>query len=193
MKKLSATATLAAVVIALATPVLAQSPGESQGLENVMSAGADHEVLDSMVGTFDVQAKTWADPTAPPVEGTLTATNTWVVDNHYLRMTLDGNIDGDVFSGIGYLGFDLVREGYEMVWMDTVSAGMIWYRGEFDSSGKHMTMRAEVPNPSTGSPSMVEMRTSIQKGGDHVTEVWIPGPGNMMFKTKELRYTRNAQ
>ena len=44
-----------------------------------------------------------------------------------------------------------------------------------------------------GSPSMVEMRISIQKGGDYVTEVWIPGPGNMMFKTKELRYTRNAQ
>lgn len=190
MKKSISKVVLAAAVIAMAAGVSAQGSDVSPGMENVMSAGADHKALDSMIGTFEVKAKTWAYSTATPVESTFTATNAWVLGNRYLETRLEGSVEGDDFSEIGYLGFDAVRKGYEAVRMDTENAGMVWYRGEFDASGQQMTLRAEVPDPRSGLPSMRELKISIEGGGDHVVEVWVPGPENMLFKMKELRCTR---
>lgn len=44
-------------------------------------------------------------------------------------MMLAGKLDGEAFSGIGYIGFDNVTKLYEATWMDTGSTGMTWYKG----------------------------------------------------------------
>jgi hypothetical protein len=184
-------AVLAAALVGLSAVAFAGNLSDAETLDLGMTPGGEHAALNSMVGTFDVHVKVWADPSATPVEETLSCINSWVLDGRWIRSTLAGDVAGEPFNGIGFYGFDRIRQKYEAVWMDTGSTGLVYYKGEFDSDN-HMTMRAEVPNPLTGDPTLLELRVTIGKNGEQVTEMWGTGMGDMMFKMMELTYTRKA-
>jgi len=184
-------AVLVAALISLATFSFAGSSSDAEILDLGMTPGGEHAALNSMIGTFDVKVTVWTDPSAAPVEETLSSINAWVLDGRWIRTTLAGHIAGEPFNGIGFYGFDKIRQKYEAVWMDTGSTGMVYYKGEFDSDD-HLTMKAEVPNPLTGEPTLLELRITIDSNGDHVTEMWGTGMGDVMFKMMELRHTRKS-
>jgi len=185
-------AVLAVALVGLSTAAPAGNLSDAESLDLGMTPGGEHAVLSSMIGTFDVDVTVWTDPSAAPVKETLSAINTVVLDGRWIRTTLAGNIAGEPFSGIGFYGFDTIRQKYEAVWMDTGSTGLVYYKGEFDSDN-HLTMRAEVPNPLTGDPTLLELRITIADNGDHVTEMWGTGMGDVMFKMMELRHTRKTK
>jgi hypothetical protein len=66
-------------------------------------------------------------------------------------------------------------------------------RSEFDDSGTHIALRAEVRDPRTDMPSLREMKISIDTDGAHTIEVLAPGPGNMMFTTKKFQFTKTSR
>ena len=194
---------LLATVLCLANPACAKDTGQAaasapsketavgMALERAMTPGEGQKRLEAMVGTFDVAIRTWVDPAKPPIESSATSVSVWVLDKRYIQMMLAGKLDGEAFSGIGYIGFDNVTKLYEATWMDTGSTGMTWYKGGFDASGKSATMKASVPDTLTGKPTPLELRMKISADGGHVTELWGKGLGNKMFKMMELRYTRS--
>jgi len=185
-------AVLAAVLVGLSGAALAGDLSDAETLDLGMTPGGEHATLSSMIGTFDVDVTVWTDPSAAPVEETLSCIRAWVLDGRWIRSTLAGHIDGEPFNSLCYYGFDTIRQKYEAVCMDTGSTGLVYYKGEFDSDN-HMTMRAEVPNPLTGEPTLLELRVTIGKNGEQVTEMWGTGMGDMMFKMMELTYTRKAE
>ncbi|MBK7565344.1 MAG: DUF1579 family protein [Propionivibrio sp.] len=194
---------LLATALCLANPACAKDTGQAaasapsketavgMALERAMMPGEGQKRLEAMIGTFDVAIRTWVDPTKPPIESSATSVSVWVLDKRYIQMMLAGKLDGEAFSGIGYIGFDNVTKLYEATWMDTGSTGMTWYKGGFDASGKSATMKASVPDTLTGKPTPLELRMNISADGGHVTELWGKGLGNKMFKMMELRYTRS--
>ena len=103
---------------------------------------------------------------------------------------LAGEVGGEPFSGIGYIGYDNVDKIYQTAWMDTGSTGMTWYKGNMDASGKSAIMKANVANPLTAKPTPLELRLTIESDGSHVTEIWGKGLSAKMFKLMELRYTK---
>ena len=198
---------LLAAIVCLTNPVFAKDAGtaaasastkestkdsaQARALNSAMTPGEGQKRLAAMIGTFNVAIRTWVDPTKPPIESSATSVSVWVLDKRYIQMMLAGKLDGEAFSGIGYIGFDNVTKLYEATWMDTGSTGMTWYKGGFDASGKSATMKASVPDILTGKPTPLELRMNISADGGHVTELWGKGLGNKMFKMMELRYTRS--
>ncbi|MBE2259814.1 MAG: DUF1579 domain-containing protein [Rhodobacteraceae bacterium] len=194
---------LLAAILCLANPVLAKDASqaaanvaakesaEAKALEKAMTPGEGQKRLQAMIGTFDVVIRTWVDPSKPPVESSATSVSAWVLGDRYVQMMLSGDLQGQPFSGIGYIAFDNVSKLYQATWMDNGSTGMIWYQGGFDASGKSATMKGSVPDPLTGKPSPVELRMKVSDDGGHVTELWGKGLGSKMFKMMELRYTRS--
>ncbi|WP_291992987.1 DUF1579 family protein [Candidatus Accumulibacter sp. ACC003] len=174
-----------------AVSVPAKESAEAKALEKAMTPGAGQKRLQAMIGTFDVAIRTWVDPAKPPIESSATSVSAWVLGDRYVQMMLAGDVQGQPFSGIGYIAFDNVSKLYQATWMDNGSTGMIWYQGGFDASGKSATMQGSVPDPLTGKPSPVEMRMHVADDGGHVTELWGKGLGSKMFKMMELRYTRS--
>jgi hypothetical protein len=198
MKLLKRTAGLLATAIWLASPVYAQNVGKSsvneaaavKALQSAMTPGEGQKKLTPMIGTFNVKIRTWISAASQPVESTGTMVSTWVLDGRYVQSMLAGEVGGEPFSGIGYIGYDNVDKIYQTAWMDTGSTGMTWYKGNMDASGKSAIMKATVANPRTAKPTPLELRLMIEGDGGHVTEIWGKGLGAKMFKLMELRYTK---
>ena len=169
----------------------ATEAAEAKALAKAMTPGEGQKRLQAMIGTFDVAIRTWVDPSSPPIESSATSVGAWVLGDRYVQMMLSGDMQGQPFSGIGYIAFDNVSKLYQATWMDNGSTGMIWYQGGFDASGKSATMKGSVPDPLTGKPSPVELRMKLGDDGGHVTELWGKGLGSRMFRMMELRYTRS--
>ncbi|WP_374683318.1 DUF1579 family protein [Accumulibacter sp.] len=164
---------------------------QARALDSAMTPGEGQKRLAAMIGTFNVAIRTWVDPSQPPIESSATSVGAWVLGERYVQMMLAGDLQGQPFNGIGYIGFDNVGKQYQSTWMDSGSTGMTWYKGGFDAGGKSATMKASVPDALTGKPTPVELRVKMNDDGSHVTELWGHGLGKKMFKMMELRYTRS--
>jgi hypothetical protein len=169
----------------------AKESAQARALDSAMTPGEGQKRLAAMIGTFKVAIRTWVDPSKPPIESSASSVSAWVLGERYVQMTLAGDLQGQPFNGIGYIGFDNVGKQYQSTWMDSGSTGMTWYKGGFDAGGKSATMKASVPDALTGKPTPVELRLKMSDDGGHVTELWGHGLGNKMFKMMELRYTRS--
>jgi uncharacterized membrane protein len=195
IRKLAVLAAVSGAVLVLANPVLAAQPAMKdaamiKAVENAMTPGEGQKKLEPMVGTFDVQIRTWVDPSKPPLESHATSVSTWVLGKRYIQSMLSGYMLDEPFDGIGYIAYDNASKTYQAAWMDTGSTGITWYTGRMGASDKSATMKATVTNPLTAKPSPVELRLSIAENGDHVSEIWGQGLGTKMFKMMELRYTK---
>ncbi|WP_313954071.1 DUF1579 family protein [Accumulibacter sp.] len=194
---------LLAAVLCLANPVYAKDASKAaasppakeaaltKALDSAMTPGEGQKRLEPMIGTFNVAIRTWVEPSKPPLESSGTMVSAWVLGNRYVQSMLAGQVNGEPFNGIGYIGFDNVAKAYQATWMDSGSTGMTWYSGGFDAAGKSATMKASVPDVLTGKPSPMELRMKLTEDGGHVTELWGKGLGSTMFKMMELRYTRS--
>lgn len=207
MKGFFHTGLLLAVILALASPLLAQDKKKDgapapvsntaagnaaivKAMDSAMDPGEGQKKLEFLVGTFDVKVRVWLDPSKPPVESTATSVATWVLGNRYVQQMLSGYIMGKPWSGIGYAGFDNISKRYVATYMDTGSTGMEWYTGTMDPDGKLAKMTATIHDAITLKPTKAEMRLSIAANGDHVTELWQQDPTGKMVKVMELQYTR---
>jgi hypothetical protein len=198
VQKLAVLAAVSGAVLGLANPAFAgnadkkdaQATVNAKALESAMTPGEGQKRLEPMVGTFDVQIKTWVDPSKPPIESRATSVSAWVLGKRYIQSMLSGYVLDEPFNGIGYIGYDNASKTYQSVWMDTGSTGITWYTGKMGASGKSAIMKASVTNPLTAKATPVELRLTIEENGNHMTEVWGQGHGTLMFKMMELRYTK---
>jgi hypothetical protein len=116
-----------------------------------------------MVGTFETKVRTWMDPdpTKPPEDTAGSSANTWALGDRYVQMKYEGIMMGETLNGVGFLGFDNVSKKYVSTWMDTAGTGMMWSTGTIDASGKVLSMKAMVNDPSTGKPSPADTKITI--------------------------------
>jgi hypothetical protein len=207
MKRFYRMGLLLAVVLALASPLLAQdkkkegapAPVSStaagnaaivKAMDNAMDPGEGQKKLEFLVGNFDVRVLVWLEPSKPPIESRAVAMSTWVLGHRYIQTMLSGFILGESWNGIGYAGYDNLAKHYVACYMDTGSTGMEWYTGGMAPDGKSATLTATIYSAITLKPTKLEMRLSIGADGDHITELWQAEPSGKMNKIMELQYRR---
>jgi hypothetical protein len=185
------------LVLGLAASAGAQvaiTPADSKAIVKAMDAamepGEGQKKLEFLVGTFDVKVLIWIEPSKPPIESTATSVATWVLGHRYVQQMLSGFVMGEPWQGIGYAGYDNLAKTYVACYMDTGSTGMEWYSGEMDPDGKLAKLTATIYDAMTLKPTKLEMRLSIDPGGDHVTTMWQADPSGQMIKIMELQYKR---
>lgn len=155
----------AALCIALQSHVWSQaqpqSPEEMQKLmekyAEAMKPGEHHKKLDGFVGTWDVKIRMWyAGPDGPVAESTGVAESKWIlgkrfVQDHFkgefLMPTPDGQVNKEMFEGIGMTGYDGIRNVYIGNWADSMSTMMLHFKGSMSQDGKTLTMYAEMDEP----------------------------------------------
>jgi hypothetical protein len=80
--------------------------------------------------------------------------------NRHLEQRYEGTFMGQLFSGLGYSGYDNVAKKHWMNWMDTSSTGVMSMTGKWDTAGKVMTMTGTVIDPMTGKPCKITEKRS---------------------------------
>lgn len=119
--------------------------------------GKEHRRLQEFEGTWDAVAKFQMEPGKPSAESKGVETDKVVCGGFWLVFDYKGEMEGQEFTGHGILGYDIAKKKYVGTWIDSMVTRLDVSEGDFDESGKKLTMHCEGPDPKTG--KMVKMRT----------------------------------
>ena len=168
-------------------------PDEKAMMEAMAKAGTPgeaHKKLEAMVGTFDVRAKMWMDPSKPAEESTGKTESKWVLGNRFVQENFEGTMMGQPFSGMGYWGYDNITKKYTGTWMDSMGTAMMNSTGKMDASGKVMTYTAMMNDPMTGKLCKITEKVTVTDNDHHMMEMWGPDPSGKNYKMMEITYVR---
>jgi hypothetical protein len=161
-------------------------------MELMMKAGTPgdaHKKLDAFVGTWDTKVQMWMMPGADPATSSGTSTNSWLMGGRYLEQRYKGEFSGMPFEGMGYTGYDNVKQQYWGTWMDSMSTGQMTSAGT-STDGKTWNFTATMADPMTGKDSTSSEKITIVDADHHTMEMWSAGPDGKMFKMMEIAYSR---
>jgi hypothetical protein len=194
------TAALAAGAL-MASLVLAEDKPASQKpdpkMEEMMkkaeaasTPGAAHKLLEPLVGEWTAEVKCWMAPDAPPTVSKATAKTSWAMKGRFVQEEFSGEFMGKPFHGLGFIGYDNVRQKYSNVWIDDMSTTVYTSEGDADSDGKVLTLAGTYACAMTGEKHKASRQIyRILSPDRHVFEMYDPSKGDNV-KTMEITYTR---
>lgn len=190
-------ATCAIVLSSLAAVAQEQkmSPEQKAAMEAMVKAatpGEAHKKLSSMAGTWNTKVTMWMQPGAPPQVSTGTSTNKWVLGGRWMQETFDGTFMGKPFHGVGYTGYDNVKEQYVGTWMDTASTAVMTSMGKAEDD-KTYSFTSTIDDPLTKKPMDMKTKVTVTDKNHHTMEMWGPAPDGTQFKMMEITYTRKKK
>jgi hypothetical protein len=171
----------AIICAAIALPLAAQLPTPTP----------EHMKLASQVGTWDaVMEYTEMDGAKAKTKGVSVRKQPlgafWLID------TFKGNVMGQVFRGNGTTGYDPAKKKYVGTWIDSLSPSIMVIEGNYDKSGKVLTMSGMGPGLD-GQPVMHRLVTTIKDANTHIFEMRVPDSDGKYRTTMTIRYTRRTQ
>ncbi|MDZ4773509.1 MAG: DUF1579 domain-containing protein [Planctomycetota bacterium] len=175
---------------ALATHALTiRAQGDMEKVMKLVEPGEAHQLFADKVGKWNLKVKL-TSPGAPEGESDATSEMKWVLDGRFVEENFNGSIAGQGVTGLGYTGYDNMKQKYVGTWMDNTTTGIVSLEGAYDAATKTFTYTGEMQDPVQG--KYVKMRSTekvVDK--DHmVMSTYSPGPDGKEMRMMEVSYTR---
>jgi hypothetical protein len=138
--------------------------------------GEQHKVLEPLVGRFATSNQMWMKPGDKPMQSKGSSENTWVLGGRFVKMDMRGDMGGQPFEGVGYLGYDNVRGEYTGAWLDTMNTGITRSSGQYNPATKTLTESGTFSCPMTGVKDM-HYRAEWKVVDNDTTRYTMYGPG----------------
>lgn len=157
--------------------------------------GEAHARLNALAGRWEAQMTIWHMPGSEPERMTATSRYTWVLGDpesdqgRFLRQEFNGEMMGQPFRGIGYWGYDNLKEQYTCVWMDTMSTSMNVMHGTYRSDDRSVTLRGTYRSPD-GNDWNTRLVLSIPDDNRHTLKYFQSARGIEEYQTMEINFTR---
>lgn len=168
------------------------SPEEQKAMEAFMKSmtpGPQHRELAGRAGKWTFVGKFWTEPGAPPQESRGTSTREAILGGRVLSETIESEMMGMPFRGLGMTGYDNVTQRYWSTWSDTMSTGLMVSYGSCDDGMTRCEFRGSYSDPLTG--KMKETRMTAESAADRETfRSYEQGPDGKEMMTMELVYSR---
>jgi hypothetical protein len=152
--------------------------------------GPEHKVLGGRVGKWNALVRVWNEPGGQPSFDTGTAEIRWILGERYIEETFEGTLLGQPFHGVGFTGFDNIKEKYFTTWMDSGGTGVLHSEGTFDAASQSVTYAGECPDANEW--TYVKCRT-VEKMIDAdlwTAQMYTPGPDGKDFLCLDIAYRR---
>lgn len=151
--------------------------------------GPEHKILAAQVGVWDSSMEVLGPTGWAKSKGTSTRTmlgGFWILDE------FEGEVMGMKFSGRGQSGYDPLKKKYVTTWTDSMSPFLSVMEGNYDDSGKVLTMTGKAVGMD-GKMTDYRYVTTIKNDNEHTFEMFMPGPDGKMMKSMQITYTRRAK
>ena len=159
-----------------------------QAWQEYMTPGPEHAELAEMVGTWNASI---TDYTMGEQKYSGEATFEMILGGRYLKQTMQSEMMGMPWTGVGTTGFDNAAGEYISVWMDSMGTGISVMRGTLIDP-QTVEMKGEMIDPVSKGP--IQMRI-LQKDIDANTvtfEMFMTPPNTPEMKALEIVYTRKV-
>lgn len=155
------------------------------------SPNEHHKSFAGMVGKWNTENTMWMAPGAPPMVSKGTAEISLILDGRFLKQEAKGEFMGGPYSGSGLTGYDNMKKCYVMTWVDNTASGISSAEGNYDMSGKVLTLYGKMDEPTTGEHDK-NVKYVLRKIDDDkfVFEVHDLVIGEPNTKVMEITYTR---
>lgn len=70
-----------------------------------------------------------------------------IMGGHFLQSETTGKAGVKRFEGIGYIGYDNLQEGYDVIWIDNMSTGILRATASYDEDTKVLTEVGQFSDP----------------------------------------------
>ena len=180
----------------------AYGPGEGESakqaamaaMQKAGSPGEAHKALEPFAGTWTYTAQWWTGPDEQPQTMTGTTVNTLIYGGRFLKQEFKGSDTQDgqpPFEGLGFTGYDNLRQEYQTVWFDNMATGMMVGAGKFDDATKSLTDQGEFSCPLTMETHRKFRSVFTVTDPTHtIYENYMSRPEGGEYKAMEIRYTK---
>lgn len=150
-----------------------------------------HRLLEPMVGRWNVSVKGWTKPGDTPQISSGTAETSWILGGRFLKQEFKGSWAGVPFEGLGYTGYDNIRQEFIALWMDNFATGWMKTSGFYNQKFKTFTFTGEFSCPMTGEKAKwVRSELKIKNNDLHIYSSFFKQPDGQEFKAMEITYSR---
>ncbi len=136
---------------------------EAEMMEAMMAMaapGPEHAYLAESVGMWNVSAKMWMDPSAPPENSSALSTIQPILGGIFFMERFQGDMGGMPFDGLLIIGYSNFQEQFMSVWMDSMNTTMSPMTGHRDENGVlHMSGTAIDAMSPEGRPMRLTVET----------------------------------
>jgi len=174
-------ATLLAALSLVAALASAQQP-------RATAPDAEHQLLHSVAGQWNVTQSLWLTPGKPPKVDQGKASLDMVLNGRHLRQNLQ-IADGTGFEGLGYFGYDSTTRQFFSTWMDVNFPGLVVAYGSFDPTAKAVTLRGRMPAAQGGDAVLVREVLTLTDP-DHLRYEFFETHKGIEALAVRLDYTR---
>ncbi len=160
-------------------------------MQKYSSPGPNHLALVASVGRWTFVTRSWMKPGDAPMESTGTSENTMILGGRFLQQTAKSTMGGMPFEGMGFTGYDTIRNEYQSVWMDTMLTGMMIGSGTSDPATKTIKQTGTFACPMTGDKAMwYRTEWKIIDNDNQIFTMFGKGPDGKEMKSMEIVYKR---
>lgn len=148
------------------------------------SPGPEHAKLKALEGTWNFVMKPSEGPEAKGVSVfKLECAGFWLTCDFSCKM-------GDIpFQGKGIDGYDQIKKKYVSVWVDSMTSSPMIFEGDYDASGKVLTMSCKAPGPE-GKPALWRSVSKIISPDEHTFEMFLTPEGGKEASMMIVTYKR---
>lgn len=169
---------------------MAMDPAMQEAMKKSMP-GERHKALEPFVGQFTTTNRMWMKPGEKAHESMGSSDHSWVFGGRFLKMDVRGDMDGQPFEGVGYIGYDNVRGEYTSVWLDNMNTGISRSSGQFDTPTQTLKESGTVSCPMTGEKDMpIRGEWKVIDSNTLMYTMYNPDPNGKEMKGMEITYKR---
>jgi len=170
----------------------AQEPQADEQAAMIAAAapGDFHAFLAGKAGSWNVVGKMWGAPGEEPMVSETSAEAQMILGGRFLYETMQGEIMGQPFEGLGITGCDNATGIITSVWYDNSGTATNILTGTCGVPGGPMDLTGTARDPMTGLDMKVHTRTTFVSEDESLFEYFTSGAGGAEVKVMELHYTR---
>lgn len=196
MKLQSITLSLLATVLSVSTAFGSDyaepsvSPEIMKAME-LMAPNEKHKALEQFAGewTYTGMFKMFKD--APAQELTGAMKSAVVYDGRFLKQEVEGPWMGSKFEGLGFTGYDNVKEEYVTTWLDNTATGIMTSSGDYDASTKTLNLEGKHSCAMSGDKERYyRSEWTLLDDNNSVYKSYTLDPEGEEFMSMEIKYTR---
>ncbi len=166
------------------------SPEIMKAME-LMAPNEKHVVLEQFVGdwTYNGMFKMFKD--APAQELTGMMKSILVYEGRFLKQEVEGPWMGSKFEGLGFTGYDNVKEEYVTTWLDNTATGIMASSGDYDASTKTLNLKGKHSCAMSGEKERYyRSEWTLLSDNESVYKSYTLDPNGEEYMSMEIRYTR---
>lgn len=156
----------------------------SFGQEAMLQPGKEHAKLKELEGK-------WTFVLTTPDGSESKGTSEYKVECGGFWLTSDFNTDfgGMKFQGKGLDSYDPIKKKYVSVWVDSLTTYPMTFEGDYDASGKVLTMNCDGRGP-TGKPAKWRSVSTFISADEHKFEMYLTPEGGKEMQMMTVVYKR---